>query len=51
VRAASRIVVLDEGAITEDGSHEELLAAGGSYADMFHLQAGRFAPTDEDERT
>ena len=43
VRAAGRIVVLDEGGISEDGSHEELVALGGIYADMFRKQAGRFA--------
>jgi ABC-type multidrug transport system fused ATPase/permease subunit len=43
VRAASRIVVLDEGGISEDGSHEELVGLGGIYADMFRKQAGRFA--------
>jgi ATP-binding cassette subfamily B protein len=48
VRAASRIVVLDEGRVQEDGSHEELLAAGGIYAEMFRLQAGRVAPASEE---
>lgn len=45
VRRAERIVVLDghTGRITEDGSHEELLARGGAYAAMFTLQARRFA--------
>lgn len=45
VRRADRIVVLDgaTGNITEDGSHEELLAQGGEYATMFRLQAKRFA--------
>ena len=43
VRAASRIVVLADGRIVEDGSHEELLALGGRYAEMFRLQAGRYA--------
>ena len=42
VRAASRIVVLGNGRIVEDGSHEELLALGGTYAEMFRLQAGRY---------
>lgn len=45
VRRAERIVVLDgnSGRITEDGSHEELMVLGGAYAEMFTLQASRFA--------
>ena len=43
VRRADRIVVLDGGKITERGSHEELMAAGGKYAELFELQARRFA--------
>jgi ATP-binding cassette subfamily B protein len=43
VRHADRIVVIDEGRVVEDGSHGELLAAGGRYAAMFTLQASRFA--------
>ncbi len=43
VRRADRIAVLDGGRITELGSHAELVAAGGSYAEMFTLQAARFA--------
>jgi ATP-binding cassette subfamily B protein len=43
VRHADRIVVLDGGRVAEDGSHDELVAAGGGYARMFALQAERFA--------
>lgn len=43
VRHADRIVVIDDGRIVEDGSHEELLVHDGAYARMFTLQASRFA--------
>ena len=39
VRFADRICVLAGGRITESGSHEQLLAAGGVYAELFELQA------------
>jgi ATP-binding cassette subfamily B protein len=42
VRRAERIAVLETGRITELGSHAELVAAGGSYAEMFAMQAARF---------
>ncbi|OIV39505.1 hypothetical protein BIV57_00335 [Mangrovactinospora gilvigrisea] len=45
VRKADRIVVLDGGRITESGTHEHLLAAGGTYAEMFTLQAAQFDQT------
>ena len=50
VRHADRIVVLGPNGVEEDGSHDELLSAGGEYAAMFRLQASRFAAsgsTDE----
>ncbi len=42
VRMADRILVLSGGAIIESGSHEELLALGGTYADLFELQAAGY---------
>jgi ABC-type multidrug transport system fused ATPase/permease subunit len=43
VRRADRIVVLHDGGVAEQGSHDDLVAAGGLYAHMFSLQAARFA--------
>lgn len=42
VRMADRIVVLADGQIIEDGSHEQLMALGGQYAEMFELQAASY---------
>ena len=42
VRMADRILVLDRGRIVEEGSHEELLAKGGRYAELFELQAAGY---------
>jgi ATP-binding cassette subfamily B protein len=39
VRMADRIVVLDDGRVIEDGSHAELVALGGRYAELFDFQA------------
>ncbi|MGP3999537.1 ATP-binding cassette domain-containing protein [Streptomyces sp. 8N706] len=47
VRKADRIVFLDGGVVTESGSHDELIALGGSYARMYALQADRFAEASE----
>ncbi len=43
VRRADHIVVLEAGKVSEQGSHERLMAAGGHYARLFSLQAERFA--------
>jgi ATP-binding cassette, subfamily B, bacterial len=42
VRMADRIVVLKNGAIEENGTHNELVAAGGQYARLFELQAANY---------
>lgn len=42
VRQSDRIVLLDGGKVTESGTHDELMALGGTYAEMFTIQAQRF---------
>jgi len=42
VRMAERIIVLENGNISEEGSHDQLMAHGGTYADMFELQAASY---------
>lgn len=42
VRMADRILVLENGGILESGSHEELLALRGRYAELFELQAAGY---------
>jgi ABC-type multidrug transport system fused ATPase/permease subunit len=40
-----RIIVLKNGLIAEQGSHEELLAANGLYAEFWQHQSGEFLGT------
>jgi subfamily B ATP-binding cassette protein MsbA len=40
VRSADRIAVIEDGSITELGSHDELLAQGRTYSRLYHLQFG-----------
>jgi ATP-binding cassette subfamily B protein len=37
-KLADEILVINEGCVTEKGSHNELMAKGGIYADMFESQ-------------
>jgi ATP-binding cassette subfamily B protein len=52
VVAADRIVVVDAGRIVETGTHAELFARGGLYAELYRTQFGAATtPAAEDERT
>ena len=46
IKAMDRIIVLEDGAIAEDGTHDSLVEAGGTYARLWNHQAGGFL-TDE----
>jgi len=49
IAAMDRLVILDEGAIVETGSHAELLKRGGLYADLWARQSGGFLTQDAAE--
>jgi ATP-binding cassette subfamily B protein len=40
VRHADRIVVMEQGRIVETGQHDQLIQAGGAYANLWRVQAG-----------
>jgi ATP-binding cassette subfamily B protein len=42
VRVADRIYVIQDGRVAESGSHDELVARGGRYAELFELQAAGY---------
>jgi ATP-binding cassette, subfamily B, bacterial len=42
VRSADRIIVLENGRIAEEGSHDQLSRLGGRYAEMFEMQASSY---------
>lgn len=42
-RLADRIYMLEQGRIIEEGTHAQLLAQGGKYAQMWRVQAGQYA--------
>ncbi|CAM02772.1 ATP-binding cassette subfamily B protein [Saccharopolyspora erythraea NRRL 2338] len=48
IREADRILVVSGGRITEDGTHEELLARGGLYAELYRTQFAQGGTGDDD---
>jgi ATP-binding cassette subfamily B multidrug efflux pump len=42
-----RLVVMDAGRIVETGTHQELVARGGLYAELWRRQSGGFIAADE----
>ncbi|PXY19101.1 ABC transporter ATP-binding protein [Prauserella muralis] len=45
IRAAEQILVVEEGRVVEQGTHEQLLAAGGRYAELYRTQFSEQAPS------
>jgi ATP-binding cassette subfamily B protein len=46
IREADQILVIDAGRIHERGTHDELLASGGLYAELYHTQFARQEPVE-----
>jgi len=51
IKDADEILVLEDGHVAERGTHEELLAADGTYADLWGVQAGRLEELPEGTAT
>jgi ATP-binding cassette subfamily B protein len=44
IRHADRILVLRDGKVAEEGHHDDLVARGGTYAELWHIQSGELVP-------
>ncbi len=47
IAAMDRLVIMDQGRIVEEGTHQDLLARGGLYAELWNRQSGGFLAQDE----
>ncbi|MGM9680152.1 MAG: hypothetical protein ACI3XR_01455, partial [Eubacteriales bacterium] len=47
-RMADRIYMFAGGSLIEEGSHDQLMASDGKYAEMFRLQAGKYRTAAEE---
>lgn len=50
VKNCDTIIVMDQGSIVEQGSHEELLALKGKYYQLWEMQQGNFRVREEEEQ-
>jgi len=50
IAAMDRLIILDEGHVIEEGTHEQLLAKGGHYAQLWSRQSGGFLDLKETEQ-
>jgi ATP-binding cassette subfamily B multidrug efflux pump len=48
IATLDRLIVMDKGAIIEQGTHNELIAAGGLYADLWSRQSGGFLGIEDE---
>ena len=49
IAAMDRLIVLDEGRIAEEGRHDELVARGGLYAELWARQSGGFIAVEDED--